>query len=291
MAIYKIPAPARGCYTGAFFGEGAPTSLSIKNFYDKTQKTPAIMMWFHAFAQGFEFPKEAFEIVELNGGIPFIKLEPWSWKKEGDDSFSLDKILAGKFDDGIRGFAAQGQTTGTPYFISFGHEMNGNWYPWAGDPKKYVAAYRRVFELFKETKAENHTWVFNPNVGPLSKIKAYYPGDKFVDWIALDGFNWGTSKPWSKWMTFEDIFKASYRGICNLSREKPVMIGEFASSPLGGDKAEWIRQALASIRKMDRIRAFVWFDLDKPEETDWRIDTSAQTLRAFQQAVKDPYFI
>jgi hypothetical protein len=70
-----------------------------------------------------------------------------------------------------------------------------------------------------------------------------------------------------------------------------MMLGEFASAEAGGDKAAWITAAAADLRSPDfaNIRAFVWFNYLK--ETDWRVESSAASVAAFQQAfVRDGYF-
>lgn len=57
----------------------------------------------------------------------------------------------------------------------------------------------------------------------------------------LDGIIWGTSQTWSGWVSFYGTFKDIYNKF--KSSTKPLMIGEFASTELGGDKGKWIRDA------------------------------------------------
>ncbi len=67
--------------------------------------------------------------------------------------------------------------------ISFGHEMNGYWYPWGftgTTAAQFVAAWRRIHGLFAAAGASNVIWVWNPNVisaEPQLELSAYYPGD------------------------------------------------------------------------------------------------------------------
>jgi beta-mannanase len=288
MRANLIKPPARGCYTGAFLGEPSPTDHQIKKFLLNAGMKPKIIMWFDAFVSGFDFPLRACRIVEANGGIPFIKFEPWSWRGKEDFSFPLDSIIKGDFDRGIAKLAEGSKKFNSPYFLSFGHEMNADWYPWAGDPEKYKAAFKHVFGIFEKSGATNHNWVFNPNVDPCSNITEFYPGDEFIDWVALDGFNWGSSQTWSKWQSFEEIFRKPYETALKMSN-KPLMIGEFASAKRGGDKVKWITEAFQAIKEMNKIKAFIWFNLDK--EADWRINSSEKSKLAFQEALKDDYFI
>jgi len=278
----------KGCMTGAFLGLGTPMGSKIRTFQAKTGMTPKILMWFHAFSIGFDFPGSTCKAVEEAGGIPFIKLEPWSCEGRKDRSFSLDRIIRGELDEEILWFARGVRRWERPIFITFGHEMNGTWYPWAGNPRLYKKAFARVHRLFAKAKAENQTWVFNPNADPVEKIGDYYPGDKLVDWIALDGFNWGSTQTWSKWQSFEEIFSKPIRKVKDIC-DKPLMIGEFASAESGGDKAAWIREAFEAMRAMKEIKACVWFNIKK--ETDWQLDSSEKSLKAYSEAVRHEHFL
>jgi beta-mannanase len=117
----------------------------------------------------------------------------------------------------------------------------------------------------------------------------YYPGDAWVDWTCADGYNWGTSQTaaedgWdSRWQTFDEVFGAIYQRVTALAPAKPFMIGEFASSELGGNKAAWIADAaLRMPAAYPALRAFVWFNYNK--ETDWRAESSMAALDAFRSA-------
>jgi beta-mannanase len=283
-----IQAPERGCFTGAFLCEGISSKEDIKRFKAKAGKAPKIIMWFHAFVLGFDFPAQACSVANEANAYPFIRLEPWSWQGKDDNSFSLKDIIKGRYDKGLSQFAQGAKMWGHPLFLAFSHEMNGNWYPWSENPEEYKAAYKRVFKIFKNAGAENITWVWNPNVEPLDRAMDYYPGDKYVDWIGIDGFNWGSTQDFSSWLSFDQIFGRA----CSLfqsSSNKPLMISEFASAEKGGNKAAWIKDTYNSIMRMERLKAVVWFDLKK--EADWRIDSSHASQATFAAAISNKYFI
>ena len=86
----------------------------------------------------------------------------------------------------------------------------------------------------------------------------------------LTGYNWGPVHN-SPWMTFDQVFQPSYNAITRLTT-KPLMIAETASTELGGNKATWIsgiRQTLTT--HMPRIRALVWFDVEKETDLEPRL--------------------
>ncbi len=120
-------------------------------------------------------------------------------------------------------------------------------------------------------------------------LEALYPGDAYVDWLGLDGYNWGTSAPGKSWQSFAQVFGATYADLTALSA-KPLLIAKTASAEAGGDKADWIADAYSArtLRQFPRIRGIIWFNEDK--ETDWRIESSASAQAAFAQAVSSPTY-
>ncbi|MBU1026402.1 MAG: hypothetical protein KKA31_01585, partial [Candidatus Margulisbacteria bacterium] len=135
----------------------------------------------------------------------------------------------------------------------------------------------------------NVKWVWSPNHLSFpneswNEASDYYPGSAYVDWIGIDGYNWG----FGDWFTFDEIYSSSYATFSTYG--KPIMIGEFASAEDGGDKAAWITSTFLTIKNdYPQIRAFNWFNINK--ERDWRINSSSSAEAAFKTAVSDSYFL
>jgi beta-mannanase len=177
--------------------------------------------------------------------------------------------------------------------------MNGNWYPWSGaqnggatgGPAKYVAAYKHVHDVFVAEGALNVQWIWCPDNADVpnetwNHWTAYYPGDSYVDWIGFDGYNWGSTQPWG-WQSFDTVFQQIYAAYAGSG--KPLIVGETASTELGGNKADWILGMDTSVMSaFPALKAIVWFEINK--ETDWRVESSPASLSAFQQVARDPYF-
>ena len=229
-----------------------------------------------------------------------ITWEPWELPVPGKSSsdqpcFTLKRIIAGDYDPYIRHWAEASKSLRIPYHLRPMHEMNGNWYPWCGtvnqnQPEEYVEAWRHLHDIFLEVGATQVSWLWCPYAAsypnsPKNAISCYYPGDAYVDWIGLDGYNWGTSQPWSRWQSFHEIFSPAYDIVTDLT-DKPLLIAESASTESGGNKSEWIRSAFGELKdSFPRIVGFVWFNVKK--ECDWRIDSSVQALQAFRESVQD----
>ncbi|MCK4267446.1 MAG: hypothetical protein KAX16_01335, partial [Actinomycetia bacterium] len=114
-------------------------------------------------------------------------------------------------------------------------------------------------------------------------FSTYYPGDNYVDFAGIDGYNFGAMESWSQWELFPDVFNAAYKAIMTIT-DKPIIIGETASTEAGGNKADWITNAFSEMTSnYPRINAIIWFNEDK--ESDWRIDSSSASLAAYKAAL------
>jgi beta-mannanase len=168
--------------------------------------------------------------------------------------------------------------------------MNGNWYPWAegvngNGPGDYAAAWRHAHDVVAATGAANITWVWNPNVpywGSTS-LDGLYPGAAYVDAVALDGYNWGTSAAWSSWISPSELFGPGLSDLRRLAPGKQVLVAETASAEHGGSKADWNTALISYLAAQTDVTAVVWFNFNK--ETDWRIDSSSSSATALAAAL------
>jgi Glycosyl hydrolase family 26 len=248
----------------------------------------------------YKFPTEAMDSIRGHGSIPVF-----SWGSESSPStgpeqpdFQLAKIAGGAFDSYIADFATEAREWGHPFFLRFDWEMNGNWFPWSqlvngNGPGQFVAAWRHVHDIFAAVGATNATWVWCPYADTAKRIKRnplkpLYPGDAYVDWTCLDAYNWGLNAVNPRpWRSFAQLFDPAYASIVKkVAPSKPMMLGEFATSPYGGHKAVWIRQMFEKLpRKYPRIRALIYFDsVDRGVE--WPLETSPSATQAFAKGIR-----
>jgi beta-mannanase len=225
--------------------------------------------------------------VTTRGGVPLVTVEPWDASSATDPRYSLANIVHGDFDAWFAAGADAARAFRKPFYLRFAPEMNGAWAPWeagvnGNTPQQYVAAWRHVYGIFSRRRATNVKWVWSPNVfggGTAVDFTPYFPGSRFVDVLALDGYNWGSL---DVWQTYSQVFGSSYDVLSKLDANKPVMIAETASTELGGNKAAWITSAFTKEipRRTPRVKFVVWFDVKK--ETDWRVESSAASLSAYR---------
>ncbi|HCY76020.1 MAG TPA: hypothetical protein DHV28_08870 [Ignavibacteriales bacterium] len=311
LAVFaQVPIPETGCYHSAFTGDDSQAS-----FESLAGKNIAIEMFFTGWPNNTvpDFPAAKCTQIDNNGAVPHIT---WMPQVPGTP-YPLNSILNGSYDSYINGYATQVKNWGKPLFIRLGHEFNGDWYTYGGanngggtltgfgdptkadGPERFIAAYQRVHDLFEAQNADNVVWVWCPNNGSSPNEawnvpEAYYPGDSYVDWIGFDGYNFGTTQTWSNWITFFNAFNTLYHKFKDYG--KPIMLGEFACVEQGGTKSQWITDAYLTWLKFGypKIKAATWFHVAKTEGTvytDWRINSSAASLAAYQNAIADPYFL
>jgi len=284
----RLLVPAQGAWLGAFVGTGTLAQL-------ETTLGRKLAIVHHFFGWSDDFTTQAAAELSANR-MPLITWETWT----NGTGFPLTDIVNGAHDTMIRSRAQAAKALAKPFFLRWGHEMNGNWYPWDGTHNganqaataTYVSAYRHIHDLFVAAGATNVLWVFSPNVDSVpgdgwNQWSNYYPGDGYVDWMGFDGYNWGTSQSTSTWRSFPNLAGAIYASLA--AKGKPIMIPETASAELGGDKAGWIASILPSLQSsFPAIKALVWFHMNK--ETDWRVDSSPAAKNAFMPMALDPYF-
>jgi len=268
---------------------GAPTDL--QNYTTAVGRKPAIVMWFQSFDEPLFYPNQL-PVVAALGAVPMITWQP---SDSGGGSIPLRDIAAGNYDDYLRQAAAAAAGWGKPLFVRFAHEMNlrgSSWGPGVdgNTAADYIAAWRHVVSIFRDAGATNVLWVWSPNVecGGACPFADFYPGDAWVDWVALDGYNYSSIGD-VPWMSVSEIFGSSYDHLTELTK-RPIMIAETASTEVGGDKAAWITQGLSTDvpARLPRVRAVVWFQRDK--ETDWRVNSSAAALDAFRTVADSPLY-
>lgn len=225
------------------------------------------------------------------GVIPEITWQP----QDENGGISFDNVLAGNYDGYINQFASDVASFGSNIRISLAPEINGDWEPWGignagNNPENFKAFYRYVVEKFRTQGANNVDWILAYNThywGEPSSYADLFPGDSYVDFTGLDGYNWGNTQSWSSWQSFSEIFRSSYNDLCSISGKK-IIITEFASTEDGGSKPQWILDMFRDVRSsFPRISGITWFNINK--ETDWRINSSSESLEAFKNGVTGDY--
>lgn len=234
---------------------------------------PRITSYYSTFAQPFA---TAFAQQAATRGTSVLV----QWQPRGT---SNSAIASGSQDAYITAFAKAVASVNYQVIISYGQEMNGNWYDWgqADTPANYVAAYTHIWDLFRSLGVHNVTWLWGPNVSytgstPLAEL---YPGDQYVDWVGLDGYFANPSD------TFGSLFGPSITELRQIT-SKPLLIAE--SGVTGNAGAAQLRSLFSGAALAGAV-GIVYFDEAQTgdlEHQDWRLENNAVNMAVFATLVQ-----
>lgn len=286
---------------GIYYGVHVPSRnlTQVTAFEGDARKAVAIVMWYQQWGMtdgSQNLQAEWMNEVRTHGSIPLVTWEPWNpFQGVNQPAYALQQIIDGMYDAYILTWAQASIAWGHPYFLRFAHEMNGNWYPWSEQVNgntagQFVLAWQHVYNLFATQGVTNVTWVWCPNVAypGSTPLQGLYPGDATVDWVGMDGYNWGSNQG-HIWQPFSSVFQQTYQELLSITT-RPIMIAETASAEQGGNKASWITDAFVTQlpQHFPSVRAVTWFNENK--ETDWRIESSPTAQNAFATAIQSSLY-
>lgn len=227
-----------------------------------------------------------------NGNVPLITWEPFTAKNTPADIER--RIASGQYDTYVADWAARltrfldgpdaapGTADDRRAYLRLAHEMNGNWYPWSAAvggnaPGDFVSMWRRVHTAFDALGLgpSRLQWVWAVNHEDVGGVpaEAFFPGEAYVDWVAVDGYNWGATQSWSSWRSPPEVLDPMVRRLRALSG-RPLAFTETASTSTVTSgtslpaKSQWVTE-LFDYAVAVEARMVAWFNEDK--ETDWAV--------------------
>jgi mannan endo-1,4-beta-mannosidase len=272
FSMAQILDPPSGKYFGVEASGSANSLAPVEAFAQLTGRQPDLIGQYVAWNSAFD--TRAAQNAWSYGALYYMAWEPF-------DTTVAD-IAAGDSNNYITDFADQVKAAGVPVALSFGHEMNGNWYPWGttgATPANFVAAWRLIHAIFAAAGADNVIWVWNPNVITATEVplQPYYPGDSYVDWIGLTGYF-----PMSGPTTFGQLFGSTMTEIRGFTH-KPFIIVETAVQS-GPNETGCVRSLVSGVVHSSDVLGFVWFEYDK-QGVDWSLASRPAVRDALARAV------
>lgn len=268
----------------------------LDSFSEAVGARPAIWViwsqWGRAATKGF--PMAQAEALRDRGIQPMVWWEPVKPGDLSDPTYPRHmNIIAGDHDAYIREWARDARDFGEPLLLRFAHEMNNGYFPWSVDsfdnsPTTFKSAWRHVVDIFRAEGATNVKFVWSVAKksceGGCNPYIEIYPGDAYVDIMGFSGYNWG-AHPGKSWTSMYESFRRVTGKLREISH-KPIMAAETGSNPLGGDKADWIRNGYRRVyAELPDIEAIVYLDADLRDvgHPDWRIASPADALTAYAE--------
>jgi len=263
--------------SGKFLGveaSGAPQTLGpVRTFAAAAARKPNVVGQYIAWDTSFD--AQAAAKAWSYGALYYMSWEPYGT--------TLAAIASGRSNAYITKFATAVRALNVPVAISFGHEMNGNWYPWGttgSTPAQFVAAWRLIHGLFTGVGATNVIWVWNPNdIFPVPQValKPYWPGNAYVNWVGITGY-FTPGGPES----FPALFDPTMREIRQFTSE-PFLIAE-TSVETGSAEVSAMNSLVRGIARHPDVLGFIWFNYSKAG-VDWRIQSRPVLRAAFDHDV------
>ena len=278
-AAAPAPAPARvtlpaspGTYLGVY-RSGAPASFAgVTGFTGHTRVRPDVVLYFSGWGEPFQAGFA--ETAAKAGAVPLVQMEP--------GTVPLAAIASGRYDGYLSSYAGAVRAYHHPVILSFGHEMNGFWYPWGyrhTSPRVFVAAWRHIVRLFKTAGTDNVTWLWTVNVihdaqhGRIPRPDPWWPGSPYVTWVGIDGYYFDSSG------TFAPLFGPTIAAVRELTGD-PILIAETgATAPAQPAEITDLFQGVHAYG----LLGLVWFDARGSR--DWRLRSPA-AIAAFRRGAQ-----
>lgn len=249
---------------------------------------------------GTTFPADYVAHAAKTAAKTIIELQP-----RQKNAIKMADIGAGRGDEWLRKFADKIVSLRQPFILSFGPEMNGKWYNYGSkyvSGLTFVRAYRRVHDiLLRDVRADlrkigDHrnassliTFMWQPSAihKNTPDPKPYWPGSKYVDIIALDGYYYYPND------TFDRIFGKTITELRTITNT-PIMIGETATGPVYNHQISEVKDLFAGVVHY-RLLGLIWFDENQFLKTyskglrnfhqDWHLQDFPAELAMFRQLI------
>ena len=255
-------------------------SLEAADAYRDAVGRPLAYIYFsNEWYQTKAFPWVTAGGIRARGAVPFIRLHMRSQQKQlvTDPVYTLDNIIAGRFDADLRAWADGAKAFGTALIVQYGTEVNGDWNPWSAPynggpgvgPEKFRNAFRHIVEVMRAEGASNITWALHlngenwPGDDPRNNAGAYYPGDDVVDWIGFSMYqNYGRFDP--RCRDVNQLLRDREAELGAAATTKPLFffeLGTSAGSPQC-DPGGFVRSTLQDLLggRWPEIHGFSWWD-------------------------------
>ncbi len=267
----------------ADYNAAAGKKISVVTWFASAYENGRMTSWSQNYAPNLARVKRL-------GAVSLIKFSTQDYAYDSTHKIADLKLIAnGTWDEYFKQSALAIKQFGGPVFISINHEMNGNWYPYSQaapgsrtTAADYVAAWRRIVDVFNKNGATNVAWVWAPNVPDVGGIsyQSYYPGDNYVDWIGVSLYSGNDPR--------------ALDGIYNeYSAKKPFFITEWATAPVQNGynarfpgEVAWVNNFFQTLNQnYPRVKAISWFNWNKPGEGDFRLQRVPAQARAYADDV------
>jgi mannan endo-1,4-beta-mannosidase len=310
------PTVTGGIAIGIYQPQANTSGAAIDRYISQAGRKPAFawlpMTWQHLDGSFWQFDPQMLEEFRTRGIMPALTWDPSKGSTEAytdfqaavnQTEFSWKQINSGRYDAYITQFAKDAAAYHYPFIVRVLHEMDGTWYPWGfsvngnTNIQDFVNAFKHIVDIFRAAGATNVQFVWNPTAVGAAAVQTYggllrqaYPGDNYVDWIALDGYNLKLDN----WLSLQEVFQPAY-GLLTSFSKRPMILWEVGSLENPQDpmaKANWIKQGFLTTIPNDfpAVKVAAWFNSKDGSGRDFSLQTSQNAMDAWKQVVSSPLY-
>jgi hypothetical protein len=221
--------------------------------------------------------------------------------------WTIDEVNQGKADACLTAFGKRAAAFRHRFLLRIYWEFNGPWTHWSSKGPAFIEAWKRTVTKIREAGGTNVGFVWSPAGSYQSEAVMSYPGDEWVDWIGVSAYNFNVFGAYCSafnpgpWCPLREVLSSvptdnNPRIYDIYASRKPFVVAEWGSVEdpnVSGRKGRWFLNARAKIKtELPEIRAMTYYDIDvtRFEGNNFRLDTSASSLRAFCRLASDPFF-
>ncbi|WP_435206380.1 glycosyl hydrolase [Micromonospora sp. bgisy143] len=288
-----------GMYSPANAGSGWDHGKAITDVEAQVGRKFDIVHRYHDFSNAGSngaFP-DAYEQEQMRQG----RLMFFAWESRdfsAGTTLKWSDVYSGRQDETIDAVAGRIRAAKVPVFMGFDHEPEDE--PGKGSDADFVRAWKYVYERFAKAGADNAVWVWTMMgwSGHYSRYAGLYPGDRYVDWVAYDPYNFHVCNGSTVWKSPSTTIGGFYDWLDQngIGAGKPRMLAEFgtnfdAKDP--GAKQRWFQEFPAALKSHPKIKAAIYFNspgmTTRTATCDMTMNHDAASVAGFSQAGKDTY--
>jgi hypothetical protein len=254
------------------------------------------------------FPDSYANWLRSTGHTVFLSVKPRRANGSTVSWASIAKARPGDpvYADIVR-WAKNVQSFGAHLYFAFNHEPDIHSSAVFGTPSDFIAAWDNLVSIFRGSGVKNaeYAWTVaesNFFVAPSDSRYApkFYPGDAYVDDIAVDAYNMYClrldGKYQQPWRSLQDIL-APLMQFAQLHPQSGLILAEWGSpedAQVPGRKAQWLADARQLFKQPGyvRFKAILYWNQKSSNfvNCDFHVTSSTSSLDAFSAMANDPYY-
>jgi Glycosyl hydrolase family 26 len=250
------------------------------------------------------FPTSYDTYLASHGTVPIVSVKSRLNNGAGVTFASVAKAPVGSaLYNQMVSWATRMKSYGHPVYFDYNHEPEAAGSHSLGGSADFVAAWRRLHDIFVAQHATNvrfmwimTSWSFRVGSSDARQAIKWYPGDAYVDAASADGYNWSDCRSAGVWTGMSTIMS----GFIAFGAAHPALtlwMTEFASiedPQTPGRKAAWINDVRSLLKQpaYAQVAGMSWFNETQTiyPKCNWPITTSASATAAMKALADDPYF-